>query len=226
MPRQRFFNLPEASRKQLLAVATHHFAARGFEGASLNEILADAGISKGAYYYYFDDKDDLFATTLEAAIDEMLGRVTMPDVAAVSREDFWPLIERYVHAFVANLDVASDAMLAAAQLSEAQRRSPRFAAVMHKSSALYRGLIEPGQRLGCVRDDLPVDVLVRLLEANDALLDTLLLAEKRPLSKARMDAHVALVFDTIKRLAIAAPFVAEATPPAKRPKTSKKVRRD
>ena len=34
--------------------------AHGFENASLNRIIKKAGISKGAMYYYFDDKMDLY----------------------------------------------------------------------------------------------------------------------------------------------------------------------
>jgi AcrR family transcriptional regulator len=46
-----------------LEAAAKEFVAHGFEAASLNRILDDAGISKGAAYYYFDDKTDLYATT-------------------------------------------------------------------------------------------------------------------------------------------------------------------
>ena len=42
-------------------VAAREFGEHGFEGASLNHILAEAGVSKGAAYYYFEGKADLFA---------------------------------------------------------------------------------------------------------------------------------------------------------------------
>ena len=56
MPRPRFQKLAEEKRHHLLETAAKAFAAHGYEGASLNQILEQAGISKGATYYYFDDK--------------------------------------------------------------------------------------------------------------------------------------------------------------------------
>ena len=47
--------LPE----RLLAVATRLFAEKGFEGTSVQEIVAAAGVTKGAMYHYFASKDDL-----------------------------------------------------------------------------------------------------------------------------------------------------------------------
>ena len=56
MPRPRFEKLSAEKREQILETAAKAFAAHGYDGASLNQILADADISKGAAYYYFDNK--------------------------------------------------------------------------------------------------------------------------------------------------------------------------
>ena len=56
MPRPRFNKLTAEKRESILEAAAKEFATHGFEGASLNQILSNAGISKGAAYYYFDDK--------------------------------------------------------------------------------------------------------------------------------------------------------------------------
>ncbi len=64
MPRPRFNKLPEEKRERILEAAAKEFVAHGYEGASLNQILAEAGISKGAAYYYFDDKADVYATAV------------------------------------------------------------------------------------------------------------------------------------------------------------------
>ncbi len=50
MPRPRFYKLPEEKRERILEAAAKEFVAHGFEGASLNQILTAAGISKGAAY--------------------------------------------------------------------------------------------------------------------------------------------------------------------------------
>jgi len=170
----------------LLEIATKQFAERGFEGASLNEILAEAGISKGAYYYYFDDKDDLFATVLESAIDAILKRLPLPDFSRLTRKTFWPTVERFVGTWAGAFDLSSELIQAAAQLSEAQRKSPRYAPLFAKGQDIYLKLIGPGQELGCIRSDLPTKVLVRLLEANDAALDSMFTATHSSVPSRRL----------------------------------------
>jgi AcrR family transcriptional regulator len=49
-------------RRRILAAATEVFLERGFQGASVEEIAAAAGFSKGAVYSNFEDKDALFLT--------------------------------------------------------------------------------------------------------------------------------------------------------------------
>ncbi|HTQ07870.1 MAG TPA: TetR/AcrR family transcriptional regulator [Polyangiaceae bacterium] len=205
MPRARFSKLPRAAREELLAVAARHFAEEGCERASLNAILGEAGLSKGSYYYYFEDKDDLFATVLESAFDVWLARSPLPTFEGVRARDFWSTLERFVWRWTHSFDIADDAFQAALKITDAQRKSPRFAAMLAKSKSLYESLIVPGQRLGCIRRDLPLETLVRLLEANDLVLDGLLAERSGRLTQKDLDAHVALVFDTFKRLLLAAP---------------------
>ena len=50
----------ERTRAELLAAAARVFAARGFEGASVGDIAAEAGYTKGALYAHFGSKGDLF----------------------------------------------------------------------------------------------------------------------------------------------------------------------
>ena len=209
MPRPRFLNLPPRARARLLRIATHHFAERGLDGASLNEILAEAGISKGAYYYYFDDKDDLLATVLDDAAERMLARLRLPAAETLTRETFWPALERLVDDWVKALDQPADLLRVAVQLSAAQRASPRFIAVLARAQTVYRRLIEAGQRVGCVRTDLPVDVMVRLIEALDAALDAAFLSLHGDVTAAALERHTKLMFDAIWRL-----LRSDAAPPA------------
>jgi AcrR family transcriptional regulator len=60
----------ERNRASLLAAARRVFLARGYHGASLDQIADEAGFSKGVVYSQFDDKADLFLTPLEARIEE------------------------------------------------------------------------------------------------------------------------------------------------------------
>jgi AcrR family transcriptional regulator len=55
----------EEVRRRILAAATEVFLDRGFGGASVDEIAAAAGFSKGAVYSNFEDKDALFLALVD-----------------------------------------------------------------------------------------------------------------------------------------------------------------
>lgn len=53
------------SRQRILDAAMEEFSRRGYEGASLNTVCAEKGISKGSIYHYFKDKDELYLLCVE-----------------------------------------------------------------------------------------------------------------------------------------------------------------
>ncbi|OAN75649.1 TetR family transcriptional regulator [Sulfitobacter sp. EhC04] len=58
---------PEGVKRDILAVAVSEFAARGFSGAKVDDIVARTQTSKRMIYYYFGDKKGLYMRALEAA---------------------------------------------------------------------------------------------------------------------------------------------------------------
>ena len=59
-------------RAALLEAAMEVFAERGYRDASVDEIAARAGYSKGAIYFHFSGKEDLFFALLEERVDRPL----------------------------------------------------------------------------------------------------------------------------------------------------------
>ncbi|MBK7895072.1 MAG: TetR/AcrR family transcriptional regulator [Candidatus Promineifilaceae bacterium] len=64
MPKATFFNLPEAKRQHIIELALAEFAENDFDQASISRIVARAGIAKGSFYQYFENKEDLHAYLL------------------------------------------------------------------------------------------------------------------------------------------------------------------
>jgi AcrR family transcriptional regulator len=56
----------ERTRTALVDAARDVFARKGYEGASLDEIAAAAGYTRGAIYKHFDDKEDLLFAVYDA----------------------------------------------------------------------------------------------------------------------------------------------------------------
>jgi TetR/AcrR family transcriptional regulator len=61
------------ARQRLLATATELFAAKGYAGTSVREIVDRAGVSKPVLYYYFKSKEGLYYAILEWAADVQQG---------------------------------------------------------------------------------------------------------------------------------------------------------
>ena len=60
VPSSTFFHLPEEKRENILRYAREEFSRVPYSDASINRIVRDAGIPRGSFYMYFDDKADLF----------------------------------------------------------------------------------------------------------------------------------------------------------------------
>lgn len=52
------------TREKLLAAAAREFSAHGYDGASLRQICSVAGVTTGALYFFFKNKEDLFRTVV------------------------------------------------------------------------------------------------------------------------------------------------------------------
>jgi AcrR family transcriptional regulator len=93
MSRRGFADLPEEKRLLILSTAAFEFAAHGFEAASLNRIIEKCGMSKSSFYYYFDDKAELFSVLVDRASMRMVDAVAVPSHDRLSR-DFWGEVEK------------------------------------------------------------------------------------------------------------------------------------
>lgn len=60
MPTQTFFNLTDEKRTKIIDAAKKEFQQNSFYDASINKIIKEAGISRGSFYMYFENKEDLF----------------------------------------------------------------------------------------------------------------------------------------------------------------------
>lgn len=60
MPTETFFNLPKEKQERILAAANKEFSRVSLNEASIANVIKEAGISRGSFYQYFADKEDLF----------------------------------------------------------------------------------------------------------------------------------------------------------------------
>ena len=85
MPKPTFFNLPDEKRQAILDLAIAEFAQHDYKNASISRIVAQAGIAKGSFYQYFEDKQELYLYLIDLMAAEkmrLLQGEPPPDTAA------------------------------------------------------------------------------------------------------------------------------------------------
>ena len=75
LPTETFFRLPAAKRETLLRCARQEFARVPYPDASINRIIHAAGIPRGSFYMYFEDKSDLFHHLVDQFVDAFIQTV-------------------------------------------------------------------------------------------------------------------------------------------------------
>jgi len=98
LPKQTFFNLPEDKKERILDSAIDEFAKNYYHKASITRIVNNAGIAKGSFYQYFEDKKDLFKYLIEK-IGEKKIQYLFPIMENIDKLDFFEVVrEMYVTA--------------------------------------------------------------------------------------------------------------------------------
>ena len=59
----------EKRKQELLKIAYEMFLARGYENTSVDDIIEEAQIAKGTYYYYFSSKEQMLEEVIEQMIE-------------------------------------------------------------------------------------------------------------------------------------------------------------
>src|SRR5947207_15557462 len=73
----------QATRDRLVAVATRLFAELGYEETSIEQVLHESEVSRGALYHHFGSKEALFEAVVEA-VEQDIGRRGQAVVAEAS----------------------------------------------------------------------------------------------------------------------------------------------
>ncbi len=175
----------EARRAQILAASRQAFARHGYEGATVKVLEAETGLSRGAIFHHFRDKEALFLALAEDDAARTAARVAEAGLVQVMRELG-----------------SKDAGWLGVQL-EVRRRlrtDPAFAASWaERQEAVARATAERLERqraAGVVRDDVPVALLADFLRL---VLDGLVTALAAGMPPEHLPGVLDLVEDAVRR---------------------------
>jgi len=139
----------EAHRANLLQVAIRLFGKQGYHATTVPRIVRESGSSTGAFYFYFQNKDDIFARALEFIGEQITGALNKAMASASG--DTVSQMRLAVETFI--LFLAEHPDEARILIVESSGLSPRLSKVRRSIIASHCRSVE--QALISISDSLP-----------------------------------------------------------------------
>lgn len=148
----------DATRQRLIDAAFEEIHRKGFQGASLDEILARTGVTKGALYHHFPSKKELGLAVIEEKLGTALTQVFL--LPAQAADDPIEALVRTIRQAVRGL--SEDGVGLGCPIANlAQEMSPVDEAFRERLGGLYQiwqdaiaKLLDRGRARGLVRTDV------------------------------------------------------------------------
>lgn len=157
-------------RERIIEAAWKLFRDKGFSETTINDIIAEAGISKGTFYYYFRSKDNML-DTLSVVLDAEYERLAKELPDDMDAFDKMVRVNYEVHSFINdNIDYRLMANLYSSQITKEQSSS-----LLDRNRVYFRLLeqiVEEGRRRGELTDELSVSETVKYFGLEERALVT------------------------------------------------------
>ncbi len=170
------------SRERIVAGASRRLREAGIDGASVVDVMRDAGLTHGGFYRHFDDKAALVAAAIDHGFDQFAGGLA----ARVAAGDAEAAVADFVRLYLSDGHVANPGLgcPAAAAGSEVARgdeatRAAFGAGVERVVAALAAGMKGPHRRARAQRRFAMLVGAVVLARASDAATAAAVLAAAR-----------------------------------------------
>jgi TetR/AcrR family transcriptional regulator len=185
-----FRHLSPDKQERVLDAALAEFAEQGYQAASLNRVVAQAGIAKGSLYQYFPNKEGIFNYIFQHAL-QMVRRTLTNVKEETLEENFFVRLEKSLLAgvqfsrkhpkiFGLYLKIQFD--------KNVPFRDEFLAAVRRHATEYFASLVRRAQARGELRPGVPKAAVLFLL---DAMFDRFLQAVAVPALDVTLDLHQA-----------------------------------
>lgn len=201
MPKQTFINLPKEKRKVIIDAAIEEFAEYGLENASTNRIVSNSGISKGSFYQYFEDKQDVFMYLLTVLEREKMEYFKGKHPPSANMDTFGYFRWMIKHGMEFN---SSHPMLVQAisrvMFGEGMYYGNTFADVRERTTLALKGMIQQAIANGEVDPSVDVDLAVMIMETWSNAISTYILNEGMKQTDIMKWVHSAEVQERIDKM--------------------------
>jgi TetR/AcrR family transcriptional regulator len=161
MAHRTFTNLPPERRAEIIAVALAEFTAHDYESASLSKVMDQVGVTRGAFYRYFDGKESLYRYLIDTCLEEK--RLFIEKRLDVKAGDFFAVLR---HGMECHLAFHLERPEMVAFLLNAHRnghvRPEEFFLIVDGAKAFSEG-VRAAQRSGTLSPDFEAPFLGHLI---------------------------------------------------------------
>lgn len=174
MPSQTFNRLKSNKKERIIEAALHEFARHDFEHVNIQNIIKDAQISRGSFYQYFEDLDDLFGLLVDVIVKEkksyLFSHMSLPETAPF----FDRIKELYRWGYQFALDHPNIFNASKSMMDHMQ--NTKNETVLSNQQGLidyYKASITYDISQGAIRKDVDIDMLINvfMLFLDDLLKD-------------------------------------------------------
>lgn len=159
----KFFNLDKEKQDRIINAAIKEFAQKGYDSASTNEIVKEAGISKGLLFHYFKNKKQLFFFLFDycynLVADEFYKKVDLTE------RDFFKRIRQAV---LIKMDLQTNypdilTFIQEAFMQDSPEIKDEFDKKKQELNAVNIGIIYDGIDHSKFRDDVDVQKILKII---------------------------------------------------------------
>ncbi len=183
-----FRQLPPDKQERVLDAALAEFAELGYQAASLNRLVAQAGIAKGSLYQYFPNKEGVFRHIFQFAVNQVRRTLTTVKEETVE-EGLFVRLEKSLSAGVQFLREHPRIFSLYLKLQVDKNmpfRTEFLAAVRQHAAEYFASLVRQARGRGELRPAVPEAAVLFLL---DALFDRFLQAVAVPALDVTLNLH-------------------------------------
>ncbi len=167
MPKQTFFNLSETKKNKIIEAAVDEFSEYSYDESNISRIIKQAGIPRGSFYQYFEDKEDIYLYIFGILTEEKK-KTLLPCLQTFHTQSFF---KTYKDLYIAGMDFAIK-YPKYAQIAQLLITRPNQAIkekFYHKGSdeadAMFYQLVERGKSDGELKKDFDTRLVSRILTA-------------------------------------------------------------
>jgi AcrR family transcriptional regulator len=153
----RVTKAPDERRSELIATAQKLFLEKGYENASVSDIVKAVGVAQGTFYYYFNSKEDVLEAITVNLVEELRA-----SLVTIAEDPSLSPIEKWKRAVIASSDYKigrkkemMELMRASKTINNYQLQERYRQISREKISQLFVDILKEGIEAGMFHTDYP-----------------------------------------------------------------------